>query len=58
MSEEIRHTEKNLLIQLLRAKDMKDLIKVRTNLMGVMEPEDVKVVIAALEEEKKLEAES
>ena len=44
MSVEIRHTEKNILFQLLRAKITGDWETVTDNLMATMEPEDVELV--------------
>ena len=41
---ETRHTEKNLLFTLLRAKDMKDIKLAIIQLEATMEPEDVELV--------------
>jgi hypothetical protein len=44
MSLETRHTEKNLLFQLLKAKVTKDYETITENLIAIMEPEDVELV--------------
>jgi len=41
---ETRHTEKNLLFTLLRAKDMNDIKMAIIQLEATMEPEDVELV--------------
>jgi len=46
-----RHKEKLMLVQMLRAETLEDFKKVRNNLISSMEPEDVKVVMATLQEE-------
>ena len=44
MSIETRHTEKNILFQLLKAQITGDWETVADNLMAIMEPEDVELV--------------
>jgi hypothetical protein len=44
MGLETRHTEKNILFQLLTAETPRDIDTVVMNLMATMEPEDVELV--------------
>ncbi|MDR1664093.1 MAG: hypothetical protein LBR83_04115 [Clostridiales bacterium] len=53
MSVETRHTEKNILFQLLKAADAGDLQEIIFNLCATMEPEDVELVKKQFEDYKR-----